>query len=267
MNDQRRGAQPRVADCPHRELAVGWALHALEPAEESLLAAHMPGCPTCTNTVAETEWVGATLGLSVPEAIPSAELEQRVLAVTIDRREAPVIPLALPMHPAPHTTKPSRPGSRLLAAAAAVVLVAAVVVLGVRVVQLGGERNQAARQVTEISEAIRRAADPAAVRVPLIANDDRAVGMVLASRDSVAVIATRLPSNRMTDQIYVLWGLSNGTPTALAAFDVAPNVPWLHAVPSTKGTGEFTGYAVSLEAGRRTPAAPTDVVAKGQVRS
>jgi hypothetical protein len=34
--------QSRVEDCPHTELAVGWALHSLEPAEESLVAAHLP---------------------------------------------------------------------------------------------------------------------------------------------------------------------------------------------------------------------------------
>jgi Anti-sigma-K factor rskA len=267
VNDQLRVAQSGSAECPYLELAVGWALHALEPAEESLVAAHMPGCPTCTKTVAETEWVGATLGLAVPEAIPSSELEQRVLAVTHDSREAPVVPLAPTMSPTRQTTKPSRPSSRLLAAAAAAVLVAAVVGLGVRVVQLSGERNQAARQVTEVSEAFRRAADPAAVRVPLIADDGEPAGMVLKSRDGVAVVATRLPSNRVADQIYVLWGLRNGAPTALAAFDVVPNAPGLHAVPSTKRAGEFTGYAVSLEPGRRTPVTPTDVVAKGQVGS
>ncbi|MGH3887910.1 MAG: anti-sigma factor domain-containing protein [Pseudonocardiaceae bacterium] len=256
--------QHRVADCPHRELAVGWALHALEPAEESLVAAHMPDCPACTRTVAETEQVCATVGLSVPEVIPSAELEQRVLAVTIDRPAAPVVPSLPPMRPARHGREPSRPGTGLLAVAAALVLVAAVGVLGVRVAQLSGERNQAARQVTEISAAIQRAADPAAVRVPLVAKDGGAVGMVLASRDGVAVVATRLPGNRVADQIYVLWGLSDQSPTALGAFDVAPDVPGLHTVAST---GEFTGYAVSLEPGRRAPAAPTVVLASGQVRS
>ncbi len=261
MNDQRH-----VADCPHLELAVGWALHALEPAEESLVAAHMPDCPSCTDIIAETERAGATLGLSIPEAIPSAELEQRVLGVTKRGEAAPVVPL--PMRPVRQTTVPSRPGTGWLAAAAAVVLIAGVVVLGVRVVQLGDERNQAALQVTEMSEAIRAAADPAAVRVPLLAtNDGGSVGMVLASRDGVAVVVTRLPSNRTADQIYVLWGLGNGVPTALAAFDVASDAPRLHAVPSARGTGELTGYAVSLEPGRRAPATPTDVVASGQVRS
>ncbi len=263
MNDQHR-----VADCPHRELAVGWALHALEPVEESLVAAHMPDCPSCMITVAETEEVCATLGLSVPEVIPSAELEQRVLAVTIDRRAAPVVPLPPPISPAGNSAQPSRPGAWLLSVAAAVVLIAAVGVLGVRVAQLSDERNLAARQVTEVSEALQMAADPTAVRVPLVTQDGGAVGMVLASRDNVSVVATRLPDNRVADQIYVLWGLSDQAPVALSAFDVRSNVPGLHTAPSAvSGTGEFTGYAVSLEPGRSTPAAPTKVLAKGQVRS
>ncbi len=59
-----------------------------------------------------------------------------------------------------------------------------------------------------MSEAIQSAADPAAVRVPLVAKDGHAVvGMVLANRDQVAVVATQLPSNE-NDQTYVLWGLS-----------------------------------------------------------
>lgn len=66
MNDQQRC----VAGCPHRDLAVGWALHALEPAEESLVAVHMPDCPTCIGTAAETEKMGATLGLSLLEESP-----------------------------------------------------------------------------------------------------------------------------------------------------------------------------------------------------
>lgn len=74
--------QQCVSGCAHRELATGWALHALEPAEEALVAAHLLDCAECARTIAETELVGAVVGLSVPEAIPSPELEQRVLAVT-----------------------------------------------------------------------------------------------------------------------------------------------------------------------------------------
>ncbi|HSZ29408.1 MAG TPA: anti-sigma factor [Pseudonocardiaceae bacterium] len=257
MNDQQH-----VADCSYRELAVGWALHALEPAEESLVAAHMPECPTCTSTAAETEEVGAMLGLSIPETSPSAELEQRVLSVTGARWAAPVVPLAPSTPLARRITKLSWLRTRELIAAAAVILLAAVVVLGARVMQLNGQLNEAQRQVTGMSEAIQSAADPAVARVPLFAKDGGAVvGMVLASPGRVAVVDTRLPGNRVHDQTYVLWGLTGGAPIALAAFDVASQAPRLHAVPSAPGTGKFTGYAVSLEPGRRAPAAPTDVVA------
>ncbi|MDQ3826146.1 MAG: anti-sigma factor, partial [Actinomycetota bacterium] len=114
---------------------------------------------------------------------------------------------------------------------------------------------------------IQRAADPGAIRVPLVTKDGQAVGMVLASRNDVAVVPTRLPSNRVADQTYVLWGLAGETPIGLAAFDVSGDVPRLHPVPSATQTGIFTAYAISLEPGRRVPAVPTDVIASGQVTS
>ena len=260
MNDQQ---QRPVAGCPHRDLAVGWALHALEPAEESLLAIHMPECPTCIKIAAETEEIGATLGLSVPEAIPSAELEQRILSVTGASRVAPVVPIASSTGVG-RIAKASRQRVRELVAAAAVILVAAAVVLGVRVVQLNGELNQAQRQVNGMSEAIQNAADPESIRVPLVTTNGSAVGMVLANREQVAVVSTRLPSNS-EDHTYVLWGLDGGVPVALTAFDVTREAPAPHSVPAAGAPGKFTGYAVSLEPGRRAPATPTDIVASGQV--
>ncbi|MGH3768493.1 MAG: hypothetical protein ACRDTX_25620, partial [Pseudonocardiaceae bacterium] len=120
MNDQRHDD-----GCPHDELAVGWALHSLEPAEESLIAAHLPVCPICAWVTSQVREVGAMLGLSVPEVIPSAELEQRILSVTGDQWTAPVVPLTPPAPPARPLPKPSRPRFRELTAAAAAVLVAA----------------------------------------------------------------------------------------------------------------------------------------------
>jgi hypothetical protein len=216
------------------------------------------------------------LGLSVPEMVPSAQLEERVLSVTGIRSMAPTAVVPAPAAPPAQSPTPSAaPGvrwlSRLrygeLAAAAAVILVAAAAVLGARVVQLGGQLNQAQRQVTAMSEAIYSAADPAAIRVPLVTKEGRAVGMVLASPHQVAVVSTRLPSNRVADQTYVLWGLAGQTPVGLAAFDISGDTPRLHPVPSATQTGKFTAYAISLEPGRRVPAVPTVVVASGQVTS
>ena len=59
----------RAASCPHSKLAVGWVLHALEPAEDLLIAAHLADCLTCASIVADTEEVGAALGISVQKPI------------------------------------------------------------------------------------------------------------------------------------------------------------------------------------------------------
>lgn len=157
-----------------------------------------------------------------------------------------------------------RPAGRILAAAAVVILAAASVALGIRVVQLDTQRDQAVSQVTAMSEAMQRAADPRSIRVPLVTEDGRSMGMVLAGSHDVALVNTGLPGNRMEDQIYVLWGFDDGTPRALTDFDVAPDGPVVHDVPSVAGA-EFTGYAVSLEPGRSTPAKPTTVMAMGMV--
>lgn len=266
MNDQRQSA-----DCPHRELAVGWALHALEPAEEALVATHLPDCPLCKGTAAQTEDIGATLGLSVPEAIPSAELEQRILSVTGDSWASPATPEPAPVtpltRPGGHTIRPLVLRAGGLAAAAAVILVAAAAVLGVRVVQLNGELDQAQRQVSAMSDAMQNVADPAAIRVPLVTKGGQAVGMVLASQNHVAVLPTRLAGNRVADQTYVLWGLAGGSPVGLTAFDVSGDAPSLHIAHPAVTQGTFTAYAISLEPGRSVPAVPTDVVASGKVPS
>lgn len=85
--------QQRDPGCLHSELATRWALHALEPAEEILVTAHLLDCSECTRTVAQIELVGAVLGLSVPEMIPSPELERRVLAITTTAQALRVLPL------------------------------------------------------------------------------------------------------------------------------------------------------------------------------
>ncbi|MGH3905308.1 MAG: hypothetical protein ACRDTE_14120 [Pseudonocardiaceae bacterium] len=103
MNDQSHAPA-----CPNSEMAVGLALHALEPDEEILVAAHLPDCAECARIVAETEQVGTTLGLSIPEMTPSPELEQRILAVTTTPQAAPV----MSPPPRPATSLPHAPRRR-----------------------------------------------------------------------------------------------------------------------------------------------------------
>jgi hypothetical protein len=69
---------PASAD-GHPELAVAWALHALEPDEAEVFAVHLDDCPACVRIVAETEDVATMLGTAVEQVEPPASLRAAVL--------------------------------------------------------------------------------------------------------------------------------------------------------------------------------------------
>ena len=66
-----------------------------------------------------------------------------------------------------------------------------------------------------------------------------------------------------------LWGLGTGAaPEALGTFDVSRSQIDVRTVGSAPtGSDGYAAYAVSLEPGRQPPAAPSEVVASGQVTS
>jgi anti-sigma-K factor RskA len=233
--------------CPHRELAVGWALHCLEPAEEESFAAHLPLCGDCRRTVGEAEEVGVALALAAPDAAPPVDLAQRVLNATIATPTSAAAAV-VPLRPRRERLERRRLG-RVLTTAAAITLVAVSVGLGARVMQLDSERDQFAGPISLL--------DP----------DGTPLAVLLAGPEQLTLVPVDLPANRVENQEYVLWGLGSGAPVALDAFDVAADAPIVHTVGSVPHAEAFTAYAVSLEPGQTPPAAPSDVMAIGQVAS
>ncbi len=61
-------------------LAVGQALHALEPGDEQRLAAHLINCPRCARTVLDAAALGAVLAGTIDPVEPPAGLRARLLA-------------------------------------------------------------------------------------------------------------------------------------------------------------------------------------------
>src|SRR5207245_4370336 len=68
------------------ELAVGCALHALEPEDEAVFALPLPDCARCARTVAETSDAMAALATDLPAAEPSPHLHDR-LRRAVERTE------------------------------------------------------------------------------------------------------------------------------------------------------------------------------------
>lgn len=104
---------PRREQDGHGEwdaLAVGWALSALDRADEELFAAHLPGCARCTATVRESLYTVADLAYALPDEAPPVSMKTRLMAaVAAEPRTA-----AAPSAPEPAEEWPlgePRPGT------------------------------------------------------------------------------------------------------------------------------------------------------------
>jgi hypothetical protein len=292
-------------DDEHRswdELAVGWALHALEPEDETLFAAHLAACPRCVRTVAETSEVMAAMAGELPEAEPSEGLRERLRAAVEEtdqlppaqrRTERPAVPAAVPAAvptvaqppaappavgsgfgnlraPLPVPAVDRRPAwRRVLPTALVAAAVAAVLSLGAWTVVVTGDRDAAQATAAEQSQMLEGLLAPGRATIAPVTNrDGRAVATVVARADQVQVMATDLPVNDSHDSTYVVWGMQDGLPKPLGTFDVVTPQMDLRTVGSTEtGLDDYSGYAISIEPGRQAPSFPTDIVANGQVTS
>ena len=269
------------------ELAVGWALHALEPEDEAVFVRHLSACPRCARTVADTEEVMAAMAADLPTAEPSEGLRGRLRAA-VERTEQVRRPAAPPETGAPRPGLPREadtdPGIRLPVPAAdggraplhqrALLLtlaatVAGVLGLGVWNVALSSDRDQAEEVAAEQLAVVQELLRPGARVVAQLSDDDgRPVATVVTLDGDVRVVSQGLPVNDATAETWVLWGVGDGAPVPLGTFDVDRSGLGVHAVLSPPaGVGSFAQYAVSLEPGGRPPAEPSEVVAIGQVTS
>ncbi|MBM7804711.1 anti-sigma factor RsiW [Geodermatophilus bullaregiensis] len=291
---------------PFDELAVGWALHALEPEDETVFGAHLPQCPRCARTVAETSEVMSALASDLPPAEPSPDLRDRLRAA-VERTEqlpppagirdpaltdpglpAPTGP-AVPAPPGPaagrrRTDRPAATGfpayrppaedpertawRRVVPNALAAAAVAAILALGTWNVVLGSARDEARAVAAEQAEIVEALLQPGRATIAPVTDDGTPVATVVAREGQVEVVAHGLRVNDSSDFTYVLWGVQGETPVALGTFDVVSPRTDLRTVGSAStGLDDYEAYAISIEPGRQAPSEPTDVVANGQVTS
>lgn len=286
---------------PFDELAVGWALHALEPEDEAAFGAHLTGCGRCAQTVAETHEVMAAMSADLPAAEPSAALRDRLRAAVAETaqvrppaRQSPVervagspADLAAARHPAgggrsggfrdlrpPRLTRlpdPRPAWRRVLPHGLVAAAVAAVLTLGTWNVVLAHDRVVAQTTAAEQAHVLDTLLAPGRVTIaPLSADgkaDGKPVATVVARQQQVQVVATGLPVND-TNHTYVVWGMPAGSPVAIGTFDVVSQRIDIRTVgSSTTGLDDYPKYGISLEAGRQPPSLPTHVVATGRVNS
>jgi hypothetical protein len=289
---RRSGRTPSEEHRLFDELAVGWALHALEPEDEAVFAEHLPGCDRCARTVADTTDIMASMAADLPRAEPSDRLRDRLRAAVAETEQIPPDDLApQPARPRatgfpgyrpvePPAEPPAEPSaessaessaassrlrrrSPLLALAAAAV--AAILGLGVWNVFLADSRNDLEATVAQQERIVDALLTPGDAKVAALSGDHgRALATVVARPDRVDVISYGLAVNDSDAQTYVVWGIADTGPEAIGTFDVERSQMTLQTVGSgSTGLDQFPSYGISLEPGREAPPEPTDVVAMG----
>jgi hypothetical protein len=261
---------------PFDELAVGYALHALEPEDEAFFVAHLAGCERCPVTVSETQDVMSAMATDLPQPEPSEGLLQRIRAAVEETEQLPAPtagapdPAARPVQvvPGPRRVAELRSGWRrampvgLVAAA-----LAAIVGLGLWNVVLTSDRDHLQATVAEQSAVMNSLLTSGRATIAPLQENGKAVATVVARGDEVDVILHGLSVNDTKSNTYVLWGM-DGTPQPLGTFDVTSSQLAMKTVGSgSTGFDQYGTYGISLEPGRKAPSLPTGVVATGDVTS
>jgi anti-sigma factor RsiW len=252
--------EPRPRRAPDHagfeELAVGYALHALEPDEELRFTAHLASCPACADAVAEHERTLAELALSLPaEEPPPAVLEAlrtaTAPAVPVARDTAEVVPLdAARRRRVPAVTQVRR--SWLLSGAAAVT--AALVGLGVWGADLRTDLGAQTARAAALQEVVETLESPGARTVQLADGDGTVRLVAVGAGDRLTLAVDGLAPNP-EGTTYVLWGRSSeGGVVALGAFDVPTGDLDVQEVGLAQPLDDLDALMVTHEHGRTVPA-------------
>jgi hypothetical protein len=227
-------------------LAAGYALDALEPADEDAFTSHLRGCARCARDLAALYDAAAALAYAAEPADPPDALRARVVA-------------GLPAPPRPPRARRRPPPLVPVASAAALVLVLGLVAWNVT---LRGEAAARADAVARRDAALGCLAAPEAARFALTdAGGRRATGCVAGER--AYVVAERLDRNGPA-AVYVLWWHDvHGVLHPVERFDVATRGTAVFELPLHVATADVRGLTVSLETGRVLPERPTRPVATG----
>jgi anti-sigma-K factor RskA len=212
----------------HQELLPAYALDALEASDAQLLKVHLRTCSACQTELAELRDASALLAQAVPQATPSNDVRERILAAA---RAEPQRAAATSAQVIPLVTRAQRSAwgnmLRLAAAIAFVALLVGIVVLWRRNVtsqreiaqlsrQLNQQRGELARErdaVTRQREALALLSSPGANMITLsgtkVATNARAT-FVFNQQTGHAMLMTDGLPEAPTGMAYEVWFIPPG---------------------------------------------------------
>jgi len=268
---------------PLIELAPLAALGALDGEERDAFAAHSAACAGCKTELTSHEAVAARLAQATLAVEPSLHLRPRLLAMVDPSR-----PAGEPSRPASGAARRLRPGVVFPAFAAAAALV-----LGVEVLTMRAERDEAIRAAEQAHEAAQGAAERESMLRRLgqeLVSHQRALGAVLAHPDTrvtelkglqaapaargrvvwnpgsrAALLAAAGLDAAPAGRAYQVWVIARSEPTPAGVFQVDADGHALFSMPALAETSAVTTFAVTLEPADGVPAPTGPMVLAGSV--
>ncbi|HWC36497.1 MAG TPA: anti-sigma factor [Mycobacteriales bacterium] len=231
-----------------QELVAGYALNALDPADEAALVAHLDGCAACRAERDEYALTASHLAALADDESDSVPAWSAIRGAVVGDA-ADVVSLE-------DRSRRRRVGQRVLAAAAAVIVVTGASVAGWQA--FGSGSGGPHRAVAAGCVGIKSCSE-----IALRSSDGvhRATVIVSGGVARMQPVAMSRPASGRT---YVLWQLPRGgAPIPLTEFAsaTAPSSSSRLPVPLS----QTTAFAVSIERADVHPTQPTDVVAIGSV--
>lgn len=295
----RPSAMSGAPQCPKAHLAVGWALHALEPEDEAVVVEHLPNCHICREAVQQTEELIGLLAFSGPTTAPAADLREKVLEAVsatdqtpTDKRNKPWLqPSGVPegreitvgWHQgagsdrgmaalaAEHLAAQRKAARRrrvrlfLITGVISVLGVGALIYSQFQLVKQG--RHVEAAQPGQLNQIVSQIRAPGAQFAVLNTPGGDPVAGVQIMGTQRQVLPYGLKPNTPSAR-YVLWGVDGAKPVPIAWFDVTSANRSLRPVgPPVAADESYRVYVISIEAGPKFPPSPGLVVASGQVAS
>lgn len=258
------------------ELAVAFALDALEPSEESSFLGHLDDCARCGAVVEDVAATAAALALTVDPAVPSDRLRSSLFAEVARTEQVPQ-PAARPVLPRDRSgevvplvrsTSSRRrwsapPAQWLVAAAAGVALI-----LGIgAVAQLSA--GSSPKQKAVAAAFVACAKNPQCKEIRLTSDNQQVVATVLVMNGRAKIVTDGLAANPASSTTYVLWAQhTQGAAKSVGVFDVPRGGPSVHELDALPWPMEDTAaFMVTREAGNTAPSSGSTPLAKGSVTS
>jgi anti-sigma-K factor RskA len=233
------------------DLLTAYALGALEPSEIARVSALLDDQPELRATLAELRATADTLPYGLPEAVPPAELRQRVLDRATGRSSVTA------------PSQPRRPANRLYGWVVGLSSLAVVAMLAAAIgwAQLFQTRNDLVATRAVLAETQRDVANAQALIASLEGNGGSA--SILRTSSGQAVLIAHLPPLQ-PGRVYQLWRIQgSNSPASAGTFYVNPEGFTTADLPADQHPQAGETVAVTNEPDGGSPGPTTDILIKG----